>query len=93
MRESFCKCEPYWIQLNDYFYFSFPREDDGSPRQAIMNQFCESNLGEFRSCMAANDFNENNCLESKGTLDKCAALAFKKVNSESQYIFWSIFKT
>ena len=65
----------------------FPREDDGSPRQAIMNQFCESNLGEFRSCMAANDFNENNCLESKGTLDKCAALAFKKVNSESQYIF------
>ena len=48
-----------------------------------MMQFCETNMNDFRGCMAANDFNENNCLETKGVLDKCAALAFKKVNAES----------
>merc|ERR1712070_654110 len=65
----------------------FPREDDGSPRQAILAQFCEADLTSFRECMAANDFNENNCLETKGILDKCASGAFKKVNSDPQYIF------
>lgn len=31
--------------------------------------------------MRANNNDENHCLETKGILDKCAALAFKKVNS------------
>jgi hypothetical protein len=31
--------------------------------------------------MTANGNDENKCLETKGVLDKCAALAFKKVNS------------
>ena len=30
--------------------------------------------------MGANGNDENKCLESKGILDKCAALAFKEVN-------------
>ena len=65
----------------------FPREDEGSPRQAILAQFCTAEVSSFRNCMAANDFNENKCLESKGVLDKCAALAFKKVNSNPEFIF------
>jgi len=31
--------------------------------------------------MVANGNDENKCLESKGIVDKCAALAFKEVNS------------
>ena len=65
----------------------FPREDDGSPRNAILAQFCPQDLKGFRDCMAANDFNENNCLETKAILDKCAGQAFKKVNSDPQFIF------
>ena len=66
---------------------SFPREDDGSPRQKILEDFCNTELVTFRKCMAENDFNENNCLETKGIMDKCAAAAFKKVNSDPTLIF------
>ena len=31
--------------------------------------------------MGANGNDENKCLEPKGVLDKCAALAFKEVNN------------
>ena len=65
----------------------FPREDDGSPRNAILAQFCPTDLGQFRKCMTENDFNENNCLESKAILDKCAGAAFKKVNSDPSFVF------
>ena len=40
----------------------FPREDEGSPRNAILAEFCAADLGIFKTCMAENDFNENNCL-------------------------------
>ena len=66
---------------------SFPREDEGSPRQAILQQFCKVDLGGFRACMSANDFNENKCLDSKAILDKCAAKAFKEVNANPDFIF------
>ena len=65
----------------------FPREDEGSPRQAILAQFCSEEVGLFRACMAANDFNENNCLTTKKILDGCASGAFKKVNSNPEFLF------
>ena len=65
----------------------FPREDEGSPRNAILAQFCKSDLDIFRQCMTENDFNENNCLSSKGVLDKCAGAAFKQVNEDPQFVF------
>eukprot|EP00351_Strombidinopsis_sp_SopsisLIS2011_P003360 CAMPEP_0116876668 /NCGR_PEP_ID=MMETSP0463-20121206/8560_1 /TAXON_ID=181622 /ORGANISM="Strombidinopsis sp, Strain SopsisLIS2011" /LENGTH=63 /DNA_ID=CAMNT_0004523403 /DNA_START=30 /DNA_END=221 /DNA_ORIENTATION=+ len=37
----------------------FPREDEGSPRQAILEQFCPTQLKDFRSCMSANNYDEN----------------------------------
>ena len=61
--------------------FSFAREDDGSPRQDILSKQCPADLATFRECMAANGNDENKCLEPKGILDKCAAIAFKMVNS------------
>ena len=66
---------------------SFPREDEGSPRQAILDKFCQADVKTFRNCMSLNNFDENKCLETKGILDKCAALAFKKVNSEPEWMF------
>jgi len=60
---------------------SFAREDEGSPRQDILLKFCPDKLKEFKICMGANGNDENLCLESKGHLDKCAAAAFKEVNS------------
>ena len=66
---------------------SFPREDEDSPRQAILAQFCKEDMGTFRNCMQANDFNENNCLVQKGILDKCSAKAFKEVNANKDFIF------
>mmetsp|Transcript_5529 Transcript_5529/g.9429 ORF Transcript_5529/g.9429 Transcript_5529/m.9429 type:complete len:92 (+) Transcript_5529:51-326(+) len=65
----------------------FPREDESSPRQAILQRFCQDDLLQFRNCMTANDFNENNCLPTKGIVDKCAAAAFKNVNSDPELIF------
>jgi len=65
----------------------FPREDESSPRQSILAQFCAEDVNSFRACMAANDFNENKCLASKKILDKCAATSFKKVNSEPEFVF------
>lgn len=59
----------------------FPREDDGSPRQAILDQLCNAELTVFRTCMSANGFDENKCLESKNALDLVAANAFREVNS------------
>ena len=88
MRESFCKYLDFF-DSNNYFYCSFPREDEGSPRQAILAQFCEADVTTFRACMAANDFNENKCLETKGILDKCASGAFKKVNGNPEFVFWA----
>ena len=63
------------------FVCSFAREDEGSPRQDILQKFCPVDLAAFRSCMAANGNDENKCLESKGVLDKCAGAAFKTVNA------------
>jgi len=37
--------------------------------------------------MAANDYNENKCLETKKILDKSSSLAFKKVNENPEFIF------
>ena len=59
----------------------FAREDDDSPRQDILNKECPDDLKAFKSCMAANGNDENKCLETKNIPDKCAAAAFKMVNS------------
>lgn len=61
--------------------YSFPREDEGSPRQAILDKFCQDEVKLFRNCMNANNYDENKCLPTKIIVDKCAAAAFKKVNS------------
>ena len=65
----------------------FPREDEDSPRQAILLKYCTEDLSQFRSCMQANDFNENACLPTKNILLKCAALSFKAVNADINIIF------
>ena len=65
----------------------FPREDESAPRQVILRKFCPEDLGAFRSCMQANDFNENKCLETKGVLDKCAGGAFKSINNDPAATF------
>ena len=70
-----------------FIQISFPREDEGSPRQKILEQFCAGEVKSFRNCMNANNYDENKCLETKGILDKCAASAFKKTNSEPEWIF------
>ena len=59
----------------------FAREDEDSPRQDILQKFCADDVKGFRSCMSANNNDENKCLEPKGILDKCAGKAFKEVNS------------
>ena len=59
----------------------FAREDDDSPRQDILIKFCPESLKEFKTCMKANGNNENECLTTKGVVDKCAAAAFKEVNA------------
>ena len=69
------------------FANSFPREDEGSPRTTILEQFCLADYTAFRACMTANDFNENNCLSDKRTLDTCASKNFAKVNADVDYIF------
>lgn len=66
---------------------SFPREDEGSPRQAILDKFCQDDVKQFRNCMNANNYDENKCLPTKNILDKCAANSFKKVNAEPEWIF------
>ena len=68
-------------------YDSFPREDDSAPRQVILKKMCHDFLGTFKACMQANDFNENNCLPSKGDLDKCGAAAFRNVNDDVTLVF------
>ena len=68
-------------------YTSFPREDEDSPRQAILAKFCVADVTTFRACMSANAFDENKCLESKGVLDKCASKSFKDVNADANYVF------
>ncbi len=65
----------------------FPREDEGSPRQKILDTFCQAEVKLFRTCMTANNYDENKCLETKGILDKCSSLAFKKSNAEAEWIF------
>lgn len=72
-------------QLTDPY--SFPREDEGSPRQAILDKFCQDEVKQFRNCMNANNYDENKCLPSKAILDKCAAAAFKNVNANPELIF------
>ena len=67
--------------------YSFPREDEGSPRLDIIDRFCKGEMTTFRACMTANDFNENKCLEPKGILDKCSAAAFKNVNADPDATF------
>eukprot|EP00347_Sterkiella_histriomuscorum_P022361 403330754 len=65
----------------------FPREDEGSPRQSILDKFCQADVKTFRNCMGLNNNDENKCLTTKNILDKCSAAAFKKVNSEPEWIF------
>lgn len=40
--------------LHCFFSLRFPREDEGSPRQAILAKFCPTELSAFRGCMVAN---------------------------------------
>ena len=70
-----------------YTLYSFPREDEGSPRQKILDMFCQAEVKLFRTCMTANNYDENRCLETKGILDKCSSKAFKKANSETEFTF------
>ena len=78
-------------QIFKHFFFnSFPREDEGSPRQAILSKWCQDDVNQFRACMNANNYDENKCLPTKAILDKCASIAFKKVNDEPQWIFWAL---
>mmetsp|Transcript_16227 Transcript_16227/g.14162 ORF Transcript_16227/g.14162 Transcript_16227/m.14162 type:complete len:92 (+) Transcript_16227:40-315(+) len=65
----------------------FPREDEGSPRQKIVEQFCPGENKDFRACMTANGFDENKCLGPKGILDSCADKAFREVNANPEMIF------
>ena len=65
----------------------FPREDEDSPRQAILAKFCAVDLGAFRACMTANNFDENKCGPTKAVLDKCSSSAFKNVNADENYVF------
>ena len=65
----------------------FPREDEGSPRNKILDMFCKVDLTAFRKCMTENNFDENNCLETKGILDKCASKAFRQVNTDPNMVF------
>lgn len=67
--------------------YSFPREDEGSPRQAILDKFCQDDVKSFRNCMNANNYDENKCLPTKMILDKCAAASFKMVNDKPEWIF------
>jgi hypothetical protein len=73
--------------LVDESVIYFPREDEGSPRQAILDKFCQDEVKQFRNCMNANNYDENKCLPTKNILDKCAATSFKKVNAEPEWIF------
>ena len=68
-------------------FISFPREDEDSPRQAILAKFCIDDVTTFRTCMSANNFDENKCLVTKGVLDKCASKSFKDVNADATYVF------
>ena len=87
MRVSLCRCIIY-SQFNLFFtYFSFAREDEGSPRQDILAEFCPSQLKEFRTCMTANDFKEDLCLDTKGILEGCSGAAFRKINSDASRAF------
>jgi hypothetical protein len=42
---------------------------------------CPDSLKEFKNCMAANGFDENQCLLPKGVLDSCAVTSFQEVNT------------
>ena len=85
MKVLLCK---YFIQIYLIFQsYSFAREDEGSPRQDILAEFCPAPLKNFRTCMTANDFKEDLCLESKGILDKCAGSAFKQINGDPNRTF------
>jgi len=75
------------MDANLFPLYSFPREDEGSPRQAILDKFCQDEVKQFRNCMNANNYDENKCLPTKAILDKCAATSFKKVNAEPEWIF------
>ena len=68
--------------LVDESIIVFPREDEGSPRQDILAEFCPTQLSGFRTCMTANNYKEDLCLEPKGLLEKCSGAAFKNVNSD-----------
>ena len=78
MRESFSKL---WCKISPFTPFSFAREDEGSLRQDILEKFCAFDVKNFRACMTANGNDENKCMPTKLILDKCAAAAFKEVNS------------
>ena len=56
----------------------FAREDDDSPRQDILGKFCPDDLKGFRSCMAANNNDENKCLEPKASLTSAPELPSRR---------------
>eukprot|EP00345_Euplotes_harpa_P006627 CAMPEP_0168321286 /NCGR_PEP_ID=MMETSP0213-20121227/2180_1 /TAXON_ID=151035 /ORGANISM="Euplotes harpa, Strain FSP1.4" /LENGTH=89 /DNA_ID=CAMNT_0008322907 /DNA_START=26 /DNA_END=292 /DNA_ORIENTATION=- len=63
----------------------FPREDEGSPRQVILDNFCKEQVFLFRECMTKNDNDENKCSQTKRILDVCSADAFAKVNTDPKW--------
>ena len=77
----------YYVMVTYSAIYSFPREDEGSPRQAILDKFCQDDVKSFRNCMNANNYDENKCLPTKMILDKCAAASFKMVNDKPEWIF------
>ena len=65
----------------------FPREDEGAPRNVILDSFCKSEVSIFRECMSANNNDENKCSSQKKTLDSCAGKAFTEVNTDPKWVF------
>jgi hypothetical protein len=65
----------------------YARDDESSPRLVVQNKFCPDQLSGFRNCMAANDYDENKCIESKGALDTCSKQAFRETNADPNFVF------
>ena len=90
MNPSLCKYRTLKTSTHSEFYNSFPREDEGSPRQDILAEFCPTQLSAFRTCMTANNYKEDLCLQPKGLLEKCSGAAFKSTNADPTKSFWEI---
>ena len=55
--------------LVDERVIAFPRDDEGSPRQLILEKSCKPEVTAFRGCLKENDFDENKCPTQKAALD------------------------